>query len=159
MKNEVLIRCLNDESDAKVIAGWFHDFWGQIPPYLSLEQEYEGLKKSFRSESADLPFSLVYYLNKEPVGIICIGKEEMHSGRSDLSPWVNSTFVIKSMRHKGIASALLSELHKILKELRYRHVYVATREMAKLYRSNGYERLSTEQHDGVNFDVLMRKLD
>ncbi|MFA5040297.1 MAG: GNAT family N-acetyltransferase [Bdellovibrionales bacterium] len=158
MKNDVSIRCLNDDSDARIIAGWFHDFWGQIPPFLSLEQEYECLKKSFRKKNADLPFSLVYYLDKEPVGIICVSKEEMHTGRSDLSPWVNSTFVIERIRHKGIASALLGELHKILKDLGYKQAYVATREVARLYQRNGYEYLSSEQYDGVKFDVLKRNL-
>jgi predicted N-acetyltransferase YhbS len=156
MTESISIRSLCDEADARIIAGWFHEFWGRIPPCFSLEQEYEGLKKTFQKQSAELPLSLVYYLNEKPIGIICVSKEEMHTGQSDLTPWINSTFVVESMRGKKIGSALLDELHKALKGLGFEQVFVATREVAKFYQSNGYEYLKAEQKCGMKFDVLKR---
>ncbi|MFA4994832.1 MAG: GNAT family N-acetyltransferase [Bdellovibrionales bacterium] len=156
MKKDVSIRPLFDESDARTIAGWFHEFWGNIPPCLTLEQEYGYLEKSFQKQLTKLPLSLVYYLDGKPIGIICVSKEEMHSGRSDLTPWINSTFVSESMRGKKVGSALLDELHRTLKGLGFGQVYVATREVAKFYQKNGYEFLKAEQKCGMKFDILKR---
>ncbi len=154
MQNSFSIRSLDNEADARIIAKWFYDFWKKVPPYLSVEQEYLSLMQSIQNPVTRLPVSLVCYGGGQPLGIICSGKDEMFTGRSDLTPWVTSTFVIEEKRHFGIASALLRELHSLLKSLGFENVYVTTREAAKLYQRNGYEYIESAQKDSTKYDIL-----
>ena len=155
----ITFRPLNDEADARIIAEWFYDQWCKVPPYYSVEQEHNNLRKFFQASENRFPLALIAYDGKEPVAILCAGKKEKNMGNfGDDAPWIYSMFVREDVRSGGIGSKLLNELHRVLAKQGFCGAFVGTREASRFYSSNGYESVTTLEKGGQKVVLLRKKL-
>ena len=128
----------------------------QLDAYLA---EIDGKDHSFYAQFnkiGKIKYVIVAYENEIAVG--CGGMKEY----SNDSVEVKRMYVPASMRGKGIASSVLSELEAWAKELNYKKCVLETGkrqpEAISLYKKNGYQKISNfGQYKNVDNSVCFEK--
>ena len=126
-----------------LIAGWFHDEWGYMPPGRTLEERIDRLHTI--ASQGGIPTSFVALEDGRPVGSASLVECDMHS-RSDLKPWLSTVYVATSSRRQGIGTALVARVIDEAQQHGFSSLYLWTPGKESFYGRRGWTTLGKTRY-------------
>lgn len=134
-----------------VIARWHHDEWQDYNPGLTFERRLERMQVHLADEL--VPSTLVAIHDTQAVGSAAIGQCDMPS-HPELTPWLESVFVVPAHRQQGIASALVKAMMLHAARQGVEQMYLFTPDRQTFYEKMGWQFMLKESYRGHDVTVM-----
>lgn len=123
------------------IAQWVYDEWSSFDKSLTKDRLVKSLEGRLNDDR--IPFTLVAYKEKRPVGVITL-KEEKNPEFSDFPKdllWMGTLYVVPDERKNGLGQALLEWSSLMAMKLGYEwlYLYISNPEYVSWYTQRGAE--------------------
>jgi N-acetylglutamate synthase-like GNAT family acetyltransferase len=130
--------------------------WGEETGRTSADAFIPGLRH--RIHCSSIPFTLVAFHEKEPVGTASLFIHDMDDHRH-LSPWLAAVYVNPGYRHRKIGRRLCEEVTRRAKSLGVESVYLFTPDRAAFYGHMGWKPIEKTTYRNRAVTIMRRSLD
>ena len=149
------IRCLPaDESVQATVAAWLYGKWGPTTGRRSPAGFLPGLRG--RVDCTRIPFTLVAFDEKEPVGTASLFVRDMDT-HEHLSPWLAAVYVRPDKRRQGIGRRLCEAATARAEALGVRRAYLFTPDKEVFYGYMGWKPVEAAWYRSERV-IIMTKL-
>jgi tRNA (cmo5U34)-methyltransferase len=138
---QLRVASLSDYPDlVDPVIDWHWQEWGlhqSDDPPQTIEQWRARLVR--RSQSGRIPFTLVAFVDDEPVGCVTVCNDDKDARYADRTPWLSGMVVRSVARNLGVGRALVLEAEHQAAHLGVHEMWVWTTEAAPFYQRCGYQ--------------------
>jgi GNAT superfamily N-acetyltransferase len=136
------------------LAEWHHAEWGKYNPGDTVEQRMERMQAHLGKRQ--VPTTFIALDRDVLMGSACILAQDMHDGRTDLTPWLASVYVSPEFRERGAGSALVTRVEQEARDIGVATLYLYTPDRESLYARLGWTVLERREYMGDPV-VIMEK--
>lgn len=141
---------------ASVVASWHWNAWG-VGLHARSEQDWQRTV-SARAERNAIPFTLVGFVDTDPVGSISVCWDDSDDRFESEGPWVSGMVVRANARNLGFGRMLLTAAERLCLDLGHDRLWLHTSEAKRFYQRCGW-RVEADK-PGIGRDaVLSKRLD
>ena len=155
----VVICLLADRPEViPIIASWIYDEWSFL--YAGKTRQYVENFLHERLHKKQLPITFVAFQSGEPVGTVSLKEFDIET-RTDLTPWVTSLYVVKSLRGKGIGSRLMEAAEEKAGKLGIKKLFLFTADpdlAARFYRKLGWKTKEKTIYNSYKIIIMEKRL-
>jgi GNAT superfamily N-acetyltransferase len=134
------------------VVGWHWREWSHGHAEASLDDWRSRLVA--RSNRDRVPFTLVAFLDAEPVGCVSVCDDDMDARFADHGPWLSGMLVIGEARNLGLGRALLREVEVRARRSGATELWLHTGEASAFYERCGWMVIARKQQ--MHEDTVMR---
>ena len=147
------IRSLDECTEvAPIVSAWHWNAWG---PSEKVSTEQGWLTVVQARAGSDVPFTLVGFVDDEPVGAVSVCWDDLDHRFEDEGPWVSGMVVRSNARNLGIGRSLLTAAEHRCHALGHGQLWLHTSEAKRFYERCGW-RLEADK-PGIGRDAVLSK--
>jgi GNAT superfamily N-acetyltransferase len=125
------------------VIGWHWREWSHGHAGASLDEWRARLVT--RSNRDRVPFTLVAFVDSEPVGCLSVCDDDFDARYADHGPWLSGMLVIGEARNQGVGRALVGEAEVLARRLGASELWLHTAEASAFYERCGWGVVSRKQ--------------
>jgi GNAT superfamily N-acetyltransferase len=138
-----------------IIAKWIYEEWAYAFPMRTLQDIQKGLFG--RMNESEMPITLIAHDERGVLGTASLKASDMEI-LPDLGPWLSSVYVHSDYRGQGVASALVSEIERIARQLGHTRLYVFNPVSQGVFEKLGWQVNRTVQYGGKDLAILVKAI-
>ena len=137
------------------VVGWHWQEWSH--GYADPDRDEWFARVNGRTHHDRLPFTLVAYLDTEPVGCVSVCEDEPDDRFPGCGPWLSGMLVVGRARNLAVGRALVGAAEQRARAFGVRELWVRTTEAGQFYARCGWE-FALRKEDLIGDAVLRREL-
>ena len=136
-----------------LVARWHWREWG--------DEEREGSESEWRDivgrriQRDAVPFTLLAFMDEEPVGCLSVCWDDVDADFADEGPWLSGMFVRGPARNLGIGRALVQAAESRCRTSGHRVIWLHTGEACRFYERCGWKLMRAKA--ALNRDAVMQR--
>ena len=155
----VRIDLLADHMDlVETITRWHWAEWGHAYPESSAEEWVSTIVS--RAGRGSVPFTLLAWVGKEPVGAVSLAEHDMppDPAVASLTPCVSGTYILPKWRGKGIGATLMVALEARAASIGLDTLFLFTGEAEAFYLRLGWRTIAQSEDHGSPMSVMEKRI-
>jgi len=139
-----------------LVAKWYYEEWGSRTPDKTFEDVKENVSQATNRDIA--PLNVLAKKNGEIIGVAGLKIREMEI-YPEYQFWLGGVYVVKKMRHKGVASHLVKEIITRAKLSGITQLYLQTDRLdGGIYINHGFQPLFEVYNQGHQVLIMVANI-
>ncbi len=139
------------------VATYRFNEWASLKGF-TYEEVVESMREHLNDEK--LPLCYVGLVHKEPIGMVCIRKEDLEGEDIRMTPWLASLYVAPRYRKLGYGRKFISVVEEKVKQMGFDKLYLFTIDptLPAWYIELGFQLIKVLNYNGYPSTVMYKTL-
>lgn len=137
------------------LAKWFFEEWAYLYPERTLRDVEKKLEEYLSVH--EIPLSLILCKDESVLATASLCAHDMET-RMHLTPWLESVYVAKDHRKKGLGERVVLATMSHAKSLGIRKLYLYTPDQENWYAKMGFRLLERCEYRGTSVSIMVHDL-
>jgi GNAT superfamily N-acetyltransferase len=135
------------------VVQWHWDQWSRDHDDADLDGWRAGVRE--RTNLDRVPFTLVAYLDGEPVGCLSVSDDDVDDRFADRGPWLSGMLVVARARNLGVGRELVQAAEDMARDFSVPELWLRTETAGPFYERCGWSYVVPKQ--GLRLAAVMRR--